>query len=74
MIHGTYLFGFNHVEFIHHVVNNSVVLLFFLKRFYGYGIAPAVLRRLGCSILSSKFAQDLTFIRRMPRAMDHTCF
>ena len=29
MIEGTYFFGFNHAEFIHHIVNNSVVFLFF---------------------------------------------
>ena len=74
MIDGTYLFGFNHVEFIHHVVNNSMVILFFLKPFFRYGIAPTVLRRLVCIIISSKFAQNLTFIRKMSEAMDHAVF
>ena len=60
------------MEFIYHVVNNSMVLLFFLKPFSRYGISPAVLRRLGCSVLSSKFDQNLTVIRRISEAMDYT--
>ena len=74
MIDSTYLFGFNHVELIHHVVNNSMVLLFFLKPSSRCGIAPTVLCRMGCSVLSSKFSQDLTFIIRMSRAMDNIVF
>ena len=75
MVDGTYLFGFNYVEFIHHVVNNSMVLFFsFLKPSFRYGIDTAVLRRLGCSVFSPKSAQNLTFIRRMSEAMDHTVF
>ena len=74
IIDGTYIFGFYHMDFIHHVVNNSVVLLSFLVPFLMYGIAPAVLCRLARSVLSSKFAQKLTFIRRMSEDMDHTVF
>ena len=74
VVDGTYFFWFNHAGFVHHVVNNSVILLFFLETFPRYGIASAVLSRLGCRILSSKFAQDLTFIRRMSSTMDHTGF
>ena len=74
MIDGTYLFIFNHVEFIHHVVNNSMVLFFFLKPFFRYGIAPAVLHRLGHSVLSSKLPQILTLTIRMSEAMVHTVF
>ena len=74
MIDVTWIFVFNHVEFVHHVVNNSMVLLFFLKPFFRYGIAPTVLRRLVCIIISSKFAQNLTFIRKISEAMDHAVF
>ena len=35
MIHGTYFFGFSHLDFIHHIVNNSVVFLFLLEYFLG---------------------------------------
>ena len=74
VIHGTYFLGFNHLEFIHHIVNNIVIFLFLMKPFPRYGIAPTVLSSLGCSVLSFKFAQDLIFIRIMPSAMDHTFF
>ena len=37
MIDGNFFFGFNHVEFIHHVVNNSMVILFFWDPFLGMG-------------------------------------
>ena len=69
MIDSTWIFVFNHVEFVHHVVNNSMVLLFFLKPFFRYGIAPAVLPRLGHSLIRSKFAQNLKFIRRMYKSI-----
>ena len=74
VIYGTYIFGFNHVEFIHRVVNYSAVLLFFLVTFFRHGIYPAVLCWLGHSILSSKFSQNLTFTQRMSKAMDHIVF
>ena len=51
-----------------------VWLSFFLEPFSRYGIAPLVLSILGCSILSSKFAQDLIFIRILSSAMYHTGF
>ena len=35
MIYGTYLFLFNHVEFIHNIINNSVVLMLgYLPRYF----------------------------------------
>ena len=74
MIHGTYFLGFSHLFFIHHTVNNSVVLLFFMEYFPRYGVVPVVLSRLGYRVLSSKFSQDLTFIRRMSINVDHTGF
>ena len=37
MIDGNYFFGFNHAEFIHRIVNNSVVFLFFWTLFLGMG-------------------------------------
>ena len=74
VIYSTYLFGFNHAGFIQNVVNNSVVLFFFMESFPRYGIASAVPCRLGCSLLSSKFAQDRTFIRRISSAIYHTGF
>ena len=67
-------FGFNNVELIHHVVNNSMVILFFSKTIFRYGIDPTVLSKLGCSVLSSKFPPKTTSIRRMSKAMDHTVF
>ena len=74
MIHGTYFFGFSYLHFIHHIVNNSVVFLFFVEPFPRYGIAPEVLSMLGCSILNSKFAQDLTFFKEISSTVDHTGF
>ena len=74
MIHGTYFVGFSHLDFIHHIVNNGVVFLFFLEPFPRYVIAPAVLSRMGFIILSSKFSQDLALIRRISSAVDHTYF
>ena len=74
MIDGTYFFGFSHSEFIHHIFNNSVVLLFLMEPFSRYEVASEVLSRMGCIILSFKFSQDLTLIRRMPSAIDHTDF
>ena len=40
MIDGTHLFGFNHADFIHHVVNNSMVILLFWNHFLGMGLLP----------------------------------
>ena len=40
VIDGTYPFGLNYAEFIHHVVNNSVVLLFFWDLLLGMGLLP----------------------------------
>ena len=74
MIDGTYFFGFSHLDFIHRIVNNSVVFLFLLEYFPRYGVSLAVLSKLLCSILSYKFAQDLTFIRRMASAVNHKGF
>ena len=74
MIHGTYVLGFSHLDFIHYIVNNSVVFLFLLESFPRYGVSPVILNRLLCSILSYKFAQDLTFIRRMASAVNHKGF
>ena len=74
IIDGTYLFGFNHAEFIHHVVNNIMVLLFFMEPFSRYGISPSFLRRMLFSVLSSKYSQDLTFVIIMSSVIDHTGF
>ena len=56
----------------HRIVNNSVILLFLLEFFPRYGVDPAVLIRLGYRILNTEFPQDLTLIRRMINAVDHT--
>ena len=72
VIHGIYFFGFSHLDFIHYIVNNSVVFLIFMEIFSGCGVSPAVLSRMVRSILSSKLSQDLIFIRIMSSSVYHT--
>ena len=74
MIHSTYFFVFVQYDLIHHIVNNIFVLFLFLEYFPRYGVAPAFLSRLGCSILSPKFPQDLAFIGIMSNVVDNTVF
>ena len=74
MIHRTYFFGFIQQDIIHHLVNNSVFFLLFMESLNRYRVAPTVLRKMGCSILSPKSPQDLTFVGRMSSAVDDTDF
>ena len=74
MIHSTSFFGFIKQDLFHSIVNNSVVFLIFLESFPWYGFSPAVLIRLGYSILSPKLPQCLTFIGIMSMAVDEAGF
>ena len=74
MIDGTYLFGFNHVEFIHHVVNNSVVLLFFSNPFLGMVFLPRFFVGCAAAYLVPNSPKILNFSEECPRPLIIQCF
>ena len=40
MIHGTYFFGFSHLDIIEHIDNDTVVFLFFMESFSRHDVPP----------------------------------
>ena len=72
MICGTYFLCY--YNFIHCIVNDSVVLFLPVKYIPGYGAVPVVLSRNTLSVLTSKVPQDLTFLWIISRAVDETGF
>ena len=66
MIDGTYFIGFNHPEFIHHIVNNSVVLLFFWDLFLGMGLLPRSLVGWDAAYLVPHFPKTLHSSEKFP--------
>ena len=48
--------------------------MLFIKPFPWYGVDPAVLSRLGCSILGTKSPQELTFVGIMSNTVDEAGF
>ena len=59
MIHGTKLFGLSNLDFIHHIVNNSMVFLFFMEYFLGTGLLPQSLVGWAASYLFMNLSKTL---------------
>ena len=67
MIDGTYLFGFNYVKFIQHVVNYSIVLLFFLKPFLGIELLPRLFVCWAAAYLVPNLPKTLNSLEKITR-------